>query len=250
MMRFFMWSSAKLSRAVITVSQCSKRDLMNIYGLPESKISVIYSGYDEVFFNDVLPDPLSRKNLLARLGIERPYILHHGVIQPRKNLKRLIEAYRLMIHRNPNLDIDLVLAGTVGWQAQDVLEAANSTGRNNGQVILPGALSDAELSLLLKTASLVVMPSLYEGFCLPMVEAMACGTPTIAANTSCLPEVSGGVLKYFDPLSVDDMSACIEQVLDDSSAALALRIKGKERAKHFSWRRCAEETLAVLKAVN
>jgi alpha-1,3-rhamnosyl/mannosyltransferase len=101
--------------------------------------------------------------------------------------------------------------------------------------------------MLIKGAALVVVPSLYEGFCLPMVEAMACGAPVIAANTSCLPEVSGGVLKYFNPHSIDDMATCMEQALEDGELRKSLAREGKKRAAFFDWRRCAEDTLAVFK---
>jgi len=116
-------------------------------------------------------------------------------------------------------------------------------------VILTGALSDPDLSLLVRGASLEVIPSLYEGFCLPMVEAMACGTPTITANSSCLPEVSGGVLRYFNPNSVEDMAACMEMVVQSRDLQAELAERGREGAQKFSWELCAQETLAVLEQV-
>lgn len=245
-LRFLLWSSCKYARAIITDSECSKQDLIRIYGLPESKVSVVHLGYDGAIFNDSAPDPEAQKKLLHKLGITRSYVLHHGIIQPRKNLKRLIEAFRLMLSRNRGLDLDLVLAGPLGWEYDEILAAA---GNHNGddRVVLPGALGDSDLAMLIKGASLVVIPSLYEGFCLPMIEAMACGAPTVAANASCLPEVSGGVLKYFDPQSVDDMAACMQQTLESNDTKKWLAARGKERAANFSWQRCAEQTLDVLR---
>jgi glycosyltransferase involved in cell wall biosynthesis len=93
------------------------------------------------------------------------------------------------------------------------------------------------------------MPSLYEGFCLPMVEAMACGIPTVAANSSCLPEISGGVLRYFDPYSVDEMTVCMEEVLQSSDLRAELIGRGKQRAQQFSWELCAQQTLDVVEQV-
>jgi glycosyltransferase involved in cell wall biosynthesis len=185
--------------------------------------------------------------LRTRFGLKRPYLWHHGVIQPRKNLKRLIEAYRLMLNRNPALECDLVLAGAKGWQYDDIVAAAAKNGNQRGCVILTGPLEDSDLATLLKGASLVVIPSLYEGFCLPMVESMACARPTIAANASCLPEVSGSVLQYFDPCSIEDMAACMERLLEDPEARTRLAQLGRERAATFSWKGCAEGTLRVLK---
>ncbi len=184
-----------------------------------------------------------------RLGVTKPYILHHGAIQPRKNLPRLIAAYRRVLARNPHLDFALVLAGPLAWQHEETVNAANADNNDRGKVILTGALSDPDLSLLVRGASLEVIPSLYEGFCLPMVEAMACSVPIIASNSSCLPEISGGVLHYFDPYSVEDIAACMEEVLLSHDLQAELARRGRERAQKFSWDLCAEETLGVLEQV-
>ena len=241
--------SAKVSTAIITVSEHSKQDIVRICGIPPSKVHVVYEGYDRALFNDAKPDTASHQALLARLGIHRPYILHHGAIQPRKNLVRLIAAYREIFNRNSKLDFDLVLAGPLAWQFEETVTAAQSNVSDHGRVILTGALTDQDLSVLLRGAALAVIPSLYEGFCLPMVEAMACGIPTIAANSSCLPEISGGGLRYFDPYSVDEMAACIQDALQSQDLRAELSSRGKERAEKFSWELCAEETLAVLEQV-
>lgn len=248
-LKFLLARSAKSSAAIITVSENSRQDLVRILGVPRSKVHVVYEGYDRALFNTVPPEPVSRQQLLNRLGINRPYILHHGAIQPRKNLPRLIAAYRQMLARNSQLDLDLVLAGPLAWQHQETVNAARDDRAGKGKVILTGALNDRDLSLLVRGASLEVVPSLYEGFCLPMVEAMACGIPTIAANSSCLPEISGGVLRYFDPRSVEDMSACMETVLLSRDLQAELAEHGRDRAQKFSWDLCAQETVAVLEQV-
>lgn len=248
--RSILWFSSKRARTIITVSQCSRNDLLNRYGLPESKVKVVYLGYDKALFNDAAPDPVFLEGLRSRLGVQRPYILHHGMIQPRKNLERLIEAYRLLLSHNPNLELDLVLAGALGWNYAEIVKAAHNNSSHRSRVLLPGALDGGDLAMLIKGASLVVIPSLYEGFCLPMIEAMACDVPVIAANGSCLPEVSGGALKYFDPLSIEDMADCMQQALEDEGLRKALTLNGKKRAAVFDWTRCAEETLAVLEKAN
>jgi glycosyltransferase involved in cell wall biosynthesis len=242
--RYFLRTAARRSRRIITVSEFSKADLMKVLGLPEEKIAVVYNGVDTSVFPGQPASEEEQRRVLNKIGIEKPYVFHHGTIQPRKNLLRLIQAYRLLQSRNRNLDLDLVLAGGLGWQYEEIVKVANAGGP--GRVVLAGALEDQEIALLLKGASLVVIPSLYEGFCLPMVEAMACGAPVIAARTSCLPEISGGVLRYFDPLSTEDMAACIEQVLESSEVRNGLIERGRQQAAGFDWRRCAQETLAVL----
>ena len=249
LLKFLLSRSAKSSAAIITVSEYSKRDIVRICGVPPSKIHVVYEGYDHALFNDAKPDSTSLQTLRSRLGIKRPYIVHHGAVQPRKNLQRLIAAYRLLRARNGRLDFDLVLAGPLAWQFEETVAAARDNREGRGSVVLTGALSDRDLSLLLRGAELEVVPSLYEGFCLPMVEAMACGIPTIASNSSCLPEVSGGVLRYFDPLSVEAMAACMQDVLESQDLRDELAGCGKERAQTFSWQLCAEGTLAVLQQV-
>jgi glycosyltransferase involved in cell wall biosynthesis len=247
--RFLLRSCARLSRAIITSSECSKKDIVTLLGVPEEKITVIHDACDHAVFNTAPVDRAALERLRWRLGISKPYLLHHGTIQPRKNLKRLIEAFRLMLARDGNLDLDLVLAGQMGWSCEEITNAAAAGNRGKGRVIFAGVLPDADLALLIKGASLEAVPSLYEGFSLPMVEAMACGVPTVASRTSCLPEISGDKLAYFDPLSVEDMAACMQTVLLDSQLGQRLRQNGIERAREFSWERCARETLEVLMRV-
>jgi glycosyltransferase involved in cell wall biosynthesis len=249
LLKFLLARSAKASAAIITVSEHSKRDIVRLCRVDESKVHVVYEGYDRALFNDLPPEPGALHMLLARLGIHRPYILHHGAIQPRKNLVRLIAAYRLMLERNGALDFDLVLAGPQAWQFEETVTAGQDNAGSHGRVVLTGALSDQNLSLLLRGAALEVVPSLYEGFCLPMVEAMACGIPTLAANSSCLPEVSGGVLRYFDPYSVEGMAACMQEALQSQDLRSELSARGKAHVQKFSWELCAEETLAVVATV-
>ncbi|HEX7288694.1 MAG TPA: glycosyltransferase family 1 protein [Candidatus Angelobacter sp.] len=243
--RYFLRAAVKASRRIITVSECSKADIVRVFGLKEDKIAVVYNGVDRTVFNEQPADAAVQRRVLEKIGVCRPYIFHHGTIQPRKNLARLIEAYRRLVAGNRNLEFDLVLAGGLGWEYEEIVRTAGSG--EYGRVVLAGALEDAELAALLKGASLVVIPSLYEGFCLPMVEAMACGAPVIAANASCLPEISGGVLRYFDPLSLEDMGACMEQALEDSEMRNGLIGRGKEQAAKFDWSRCARETLVILR---
>lgn len=245
MQRFLLKGCARLSRMIITSSECSKRDIVTHLSVSEEKVAVIHDGCDQTLFNSDPPDMAALAALHARLGIKKSYLLHHGTIQPRKNLKRLIEAFRLMLTNNSDLDFDLVLAGRRGWASDEIISAA-AESKGRGRVILTGILDDADLALLIKGASLAVVPSLYEGFSLPMVEAMACGVATIASNTSCLPEISGNTLAYFDPLSCEAMAVCMQTVLRSSELRLQLSQNGIARAREFTWERCARHTLDVL----
>jgi glycosyltransferase involved in cell wall biosynthesis len=239
------WAAAKLSRRVITDSENSKRDLMEMYRLPSEKVSVVYLGYDRENFNALPPEPARKQLLFATHGIRGNYILHHGMVQHRKNIARLIQAYRRIQHKNSLQGVQLLLAGSLGCGADEIRGEAQ--GRlSSDQVVFTGPLPVEDLTILVKCATLCVIPSLYEGFCLPLIEAMACGVPTIASNSSCIPEISAGRLRYFDPLSVEEMVQEIELALTDTELRQELRDAGLERASVFSWRRCAQETLRVL----
>jgi glycosyltransferase involved in cell wall biosynthesis len=205
--------------------------LVELYGLTPEKISVVYNGFNHNIFNTEPTPADERRKLFGRLGIEKPYILHHGTIQPRKNLIRLISAYRRVAERHK--DLDLVLVGNLGWEYDSIVKFAKSE-HSSGRVLFTGPLPEKELGVVVKLAELIVMPSLYEGFCLPMIEGMACGVPTVASNTSCLPEVSGNVLRYFDPLSKDEMAHVMENSLANSDLRKELSVAGiKRRCSHF-----------------
>jgi alpha-1,3-rhamnosyl/mannosyltransferase len=238
------WLNAKLARKVITISSWSKRDLIEVYGLNPADVEVTYLGYDKQQYNEAPANEDASAALLGRFGIRRPFILHHGMVQLRKNVHRLIQAWGRIRERHKDLDPQLVLAGPMGFGHEEILRIREASP-NRDQIILTGALPDTELATLVKNAHLCVIPSLYEGFCLPMVEAMACGVPTVASNSSCIPEVSGGVLEYFDPLSVEQMAVTMIRVLEDSDLRKSLKAKGVRRATEFSWHRCARETLRV-----
>jgi glycosyltransferase involved in cell wall biosynthesis len=246
-LRAATWVSAKLSHKILTDSEHSRKDLLELYDLPPEKVSVVYLGYDRNTFNALPPDQDALNLLLAKLGIRRPYIIHHGMVQVRKNLARLIRGHQLLRQRRSDFGFQLVLAGPFGLGSEQIVRASHEQA-GNGSIVFTGPLNCQDLARLIKGASLCVIPSLYEGFCLPMIEAMACGVPTIAANSSCLPEVSGRALRYFDPLSEEDITTTIEAVLEHPGIQRDLASRGLKRASEFSWQRCARETLIALKA--
>lgn len=237
--------TAKLSRKIVTVSEWSKRDLVEVHGLDPDKIEVIYESYDKSLYNATPVDDAARRALLSRFGIRQPFILHHGMVQLRKNVHRLIQAWDHLHESHREFDSQLVLAGAWGLGWGEIRRLHESSPRRS-QIIFTGMLSEEELATLIKSASLCVIPSLYEGFCLPLVEAMACGIPTVASSSSCIPEISGKILEYFDPYSVEEMIATIQRALEDSELRSRLKQQGLARVRHFSWERCARETLQIM----
>ena len=238
------WLNAKVARKIITISLWSKRDLVELYDVDPTKIEVTYLGYDKERYNTTPTDTRASTNLLDRFKIRQPFILHHGMVQLRKNVHRLIEAWDSLREQRRDFDVQLVLAGPMGFGHEEILRRREASS-NRDEIVVTGALADDELAALVKSASVCVIPSLYEGFCLPLVEAMACGIPTVASNSSCIPEVSGGVLEYFDPLCVDQMAGTIMRVFENFELRRRLSEEGVRRVAEFSWQRCAKETLDV-----
>ncbi len=187
-------------------------------------------------------DPLFASPKKPAFAVGGDYLLYVGNYYPNKNIGRLLKAFKLAQASNPNLE--LVLTGKADYfQGQLQLEAQR-LGLSN-KVIFAGFVSDSELVWLYKHAKAFVFPSLSEGFGLPALEAMSQGTPVLAAHASCLPEVCGEAAVYFDPLDTADMAAKICAVLDDKKQLERLRLAGPEHIKLFSWRRMAEQTLAI-----
>lgn len=248
-LRFQLRWAVRQSRHFITDSETCRDDLIRLFKVPAARISVVYLGYNKAVFNAAPANPDTLSRIRDQHGLGSPYLFHHGLMQPRKNLKRLIQAYGVLLSRNPALQLDLVLAGRLDWKGEELVEAAKQIPESRGKVVFTGPLADDDMGNLLKGAALVVIPSLYEGFCLPLVEAMASGVPAVCSQTSCLPEVSGGVLRYFDPASLESMADCIEQVLASNELRQELSRNGLRRAAHFDWLRTAEQTLDVLLAV-
>ncbi|MFQ3633211.1 glycosyltransferase family 4 protein [Roseiflexus sp.] len=230
---------------VIAVSEATRRDIVNELGIASERISVVYEAADEQF-RPHTPDETAP--VLARYDLVHDgYILSVGTLEPRKNYIRLIEAYAALYAqyaRHERALLPLVIAGGYGWMYEAILAAPERTGIA-GKVRFLGRVPDEDLPALMAGARVFVYPSLYEGFGLPPLEALASGTPVVVANTSSLPEVVGDAGLYCDPYSVNDIAHQIDVLLEREDLALRLRRAGVERAKRFSWERAARETLSV-----
>jgi glycosyltransferase involved in cell wall biosynthesis len=224
---------------VITVSENTKRDLMRLYGTPAEKISVVYEAPSPGFS----PQPAARVEA-ARQQYRLParYLVTLGTIEPRKNLPRLVEALAALRRDDPGLR--LVVVGAKGWLYEGFFRAIDAFDQADA-IILPGYVPDGDLPALLGGALAAVQPSLYEGFGLPVLEAMACGTPVACSATSSLGEIAGDAAITFDPDEAGTMIAALQQLATDPALRDSLREKGLRRAARFSWARAAAETWAI-----
>lgn len=241
--RITRWS-VRRARRVIAISQSTASDIRHLYGVSEEKLAVIPYGLDAIFTPDNARalEPVVRQ----RYSLPDRFLLFVGTLEPRKNLPRLLEAYALA-RRHTDLP-PLVLAGAPGWQHQRILTQARGLGIEE-QVVFAGYISREHLPGVYAAASALLYPSLYEGFGLPPLEAMGCGTPVLASSTSAMPEVvgDGGVL--VDPRDVQQIADGILRIARDEQLRRQVIGQGLERAKRFRWDEAARCTLEVLKEV-
>ena len=228
------------ANAIIAVSECSKRDAMRLYNIASEKITVIYEGVNPA----LRPvDDLNRiADVRARYAKNQPFILCVGTIEPRKNISALVDALKIL--RARGLPHRLLVAGRKGWLYQSTFDHVKQSGMES-QVDFLDYVPDADLAALLSACDAFVFPSLYEGFGLPPLEAMACGAPVVCSNTSSLPEVVGDSALLFNPRDVGEIANAIKRVITDRTLQDELRAKGIAQAKKFSWERAARETLSI-----
>ncbi|MCB0114904.1 MAG: glycosyltransferase family 4 protein [Caldilineaceae bacterium] len=230
--------------AVIAVSEQTKRDLMELYGTPAAKIQVIYQGIDERFAPIGPPRVAEAKQ---KLGIQRPYLLMVGTLEPRKNHAAALRTLaRLKAKDYPHC---LVIVGGKGWLFDPIQAQVGEMGLND-DVIFAGHVEDDDLPALYSGADCLLMPSLYEGFGFPVIEAMACGAPVVSSNRSSLPEVAGDAALLVNPEDDAELTAAVMRVLDDGALAGHLRQAGRTQAARFDWTRCAAAVAQVYAAVN
>ncbi len=242
---FLMPRSLEMAHRVIAVSNATKELLKVHFPTHASKVAVVHEGVSP------LPAPLSVDHL-ASWGVNQPYVLFVGTIEPRKNLSRLLKAFAQVVHDKQHAlprtqQIQLVLVGARGWGGQQMIAEISNLGLM-AHVRVLGRVTDEQLSTLYKHAVCLVMPSLYEGFGLPLVEAMAHGTPVVTSNVASMPEVVGAAGVLVDPLSVESIAAGIVQIVAHPYQRALLAAKTQAQAAQFTWQTAAEQTLAVLLA--
>lgn len=229
------------ARRVIADSVSTQRDLTRWWGVPAERISVVPIGVGEAF------SPASREHVEAfrrRRGLPRRFILYLGTLEPRKNVIAVIEAFARWARASGDRELQLIVGGAKGWYYERIFSRVQELGMGD-RVRFPGYIPADELPDWYRAAEVFVYPSLYEGFGLPPLEAMACGTPVITSNTSSLPEVVGDAALKVDPHDVEAIAEALARLLEDADLRQQLREAGLARARLFSWERTARETIAA-----
>lgn len=231
------WSAWK-ARHIITPSETTKNDLIRFYRLPAERITVIHHGIDTQFFRRT---PEECEAVRQRYALRKPFLLHVGTMQPRKNLLALLEAFQLLARQDEELE--LVLVGKRGWLAKPI-EKVLAMSPFRERVRWLGYVADDDLPALYSAADVFVFPSLYEGFGLPVLEALACGTPVVTSNRGALAEIAGPALQCdpTDPAAIAQAVRMAREPIERANFA----VHGPQHAREFSWERATQQTLDVL----
>jgi glycosyltransferase involved in cell wall biosynthesis len=226
---------------VLADSESTRADLIERLDVPPDQVQVLYSGVDARFRPELEPGEAER--LRARYGLDEwPYVLSVGTVQPRKNYARLIRAFAGL-----KVEAQLLIAGGWGWLYRDILAEAE---KHAGRVRLLGFVDDADLPALYRSAALFAFPSLYEGFGLPVLEAMACGVPVVCSSASSLPEVAGDAALLVDPHDTDGLAEAIARVLEDAGLRREMAARGLAQAARFTWEQAARQLLDLFASLS
>jgi glycosyltransferase involved in cell wall biosynthesis len=234
---------ARRAAHIVVISENSRRDVVEILGVPRERVTVAYPGVTAVFTEQVRPE--TAREVVRRAGIDGPFVLSVSTLEPRKNYVRLLDAFDLL--RARGLEHRLVIAGARGWMDEPIFRRLRERRLEDRVTILRP--DDELLRALYATADAYVCASLYEGFGIPVAEALAAGLPVASTFAASLPEVVGDAGILFDPEDVDAMAEAIERLLSDGELAASLRTRGPLQARRFTWEACAEAIVSVYQEV-
>ncbi len=229
---------ARRADRLIAVSECTKNDAIRVFGIAPEKITTIHSGIADAYFD---PPVESVLRVRARYGLQKPFVLFVGTIEPRKNLDLLLDAFE-SLPAPLRHDYQLVIAGPVGWGAARTVERLR-------MVRYLGYVPEPDLAPLTAAAHVFAYPSLYEGFGFPVAQAMAAGVPVITSNVSSLPEVAGSAALLVDPHSQNELHAALARLLTSPELRASLASAGRQRARAFRWEQCAAKSLEFFRSV-
>ncbi|MFC2054636.1 glycosyltransferase family 4 protein [Chloroflexota bacterium] len=236
--------SARLADALIAVSENTKKDAVRLLGVPGDKITAIPHGVGEEFHP--ITDTRLLEDIRRKYSLPQDFILNVGVVEPRKNLTLLLKSYQRL--HSQGISLPLVIVGGLGWMYEDVFRLVESLGIKE-QVHFTGYVSSHDLPIVYNLSRVFVYPSIYEGFGLPPLEAMACGTPVITTAVSSMPEHVGDAGILIPPQDEKALTNALQKLINDSTIQEELSSKGPERASQFTWKRTAQETLKVYQSV-
>lgn len=228
---------------VIAVSEATKADVVNLYGVPADKVTVIYSGVSSLGFTPPLPSPSKGEGAKRKYNLPERFVLYLGTLEPRKNVGSIIRAYDAIA---PDVDHDFVIAGSRGWLMGEIDEALQKA-RHKSRMHVVGFVAEEDKAAIMSAADLFVYPSLYEGFGFPPLEALLAGTPVITSFNSSLPEVVGEWATLVDPYDISELALMMKELLGDLPI-VSEEDKQAIRQK-YSWDRAARETLAIIERV-
>ncbi len=241
---YHSWSSRfslKHAKKIITVSNFSKKEIQDVYKPKQDKISVIYQGYNKFLYKKIDSEE-QIKQVIGKYDIETPYIFYVGRLEKKKNTPALIEAYSIAKEENKELKHKLVLAGDASHGYDEVKYMIREFNLEN-DVIITGWIPEVDMPYIYNGASAFIFPSLYEGFGIPLLQAMACGTPIAASRAASIPEIAGDAAIFFNPNDVKSTANAISKIILDDELRQKLIKNGFDRVKDFSWEKCAKETL-------
>lgn len=229
--------SVKKAIRIIAVSNTVKKDILRHFNIPEEKVKVIYHGVDPIFKR-----PMDEA-ILEKYHLPKKYILFVGNIEPKKNLERLIRAFDLL-KKNADIPHKLVIVGKKGWKCQSVFDTVTRL-KITSEIVFTGYVPEEDLPVIYSMTDLFVFPSLYEGFGIPPLEAMACEVPVLVSNKGALPEITGGTCLQVDPFDMNEIARGMHQLLTNTHLRNKSVARGKEWVRQFTWEKTAKKTLNV-----
>ncbi len=247
---YLRWSTRfalKRAKKIITVSKSTKDEILEMYKADQEKIEVVYNGYNDLFYKKI-DDPEEEKRVLEKYDLEKPFILYVGRLEKKKNTPFFIEAFAEARNKNDKFKENLVLIGNAGYGYDEVMYAVKEHDLDSN-VFVPGWADEVDMPYIFNAATAFVFPSKQEGFGIPILQAFGCEVPVAV---SCIPpfqEVAGDAALFFNPMDVNSLAEAIERIVLDTSLRQKLIQKGKYRAKDFSWKKCAQDTLQVLESL-
>ena len=253
---YLSWSTKyalEHAKKIIAVSNFSRNEILEVYGTEKNKVmlkdkmKVIYNGFNKFLYKKI-EDKNKIKEVLAKYGISAPYILYIGRLEKKKNTPALIEAFAMMRERNKNIKHKLVLVGDASFGYDEVNYMIEEFLLDN-EVVMPGWIEEIDMPYIYSAANVFVFPSLYEGFGIPLLQAMACEVPIVASLSASIPEVTEDAALLFEPLDIKAMSEAMGKIITDSKLREKLISRGRERVKDFSWEKCATQVLAELESL-